>query len=194
MIYKAISFIQRKLNDIVGTATANIGEIIAADADIPREALIIISLVNVEENRISRDPRNYQRSGTDLLLKNPPVHLNLTLLFTAIRKNEMGYDSSLINLQAVIEFFQKQYVFDHANSSDLDPGIEKLILEMVSINMEQLNQLWSVMGGRYQPSVIYKMRMVTIDSVTDKGGGIIKEIESNFYSIEDQDGDSKVII
>jgi hypothetical protein len=47
-------------------------------------------------------------------------------------------------------------------------GIEKLILEMNSLNFDQLNQLWSIIGGKYQPSVVYRMRMVTVDSVTDE--------------------------
>jgi hypothetical protein len=181
MIFQAIRFVQAKLNERVGTIAANIGEIVAETAPMPGQGInIVISLINVEENRISRDPRNYQRSGTDLVLKNPAVHLNLTLLFTAIRRGEAPYDNALVNLQAVIEYFQRQSVFDHTNSSGLDAGIEKLVMEMMSINTEQLNHLWSIMGGRYLPSVVYKMRMVTIDSPGDAGGGIIREIESNF--------------
>lgn len=181
MIFQAISFIQRRLNDRVGTVAASIGEIVAETASMPGQGTdIVLSLINVEENRISRDPRNFQRSGTGLILKNPPVHLNLTLLFTAIRRGDAPYDNALINLQTVIQFFQSQYVFDQTNSNDLDPGIEKLVLEMMTINMEQLNHLWSIMGGRYHPSVVYKMRMVTVDSVSDQDGAIITEIESNF--------------
>ena len=169
MIFQAINFIQRKLNDRVGTVAANIGEIVAETATIPGDgsAGIVLSLVNVEENRISRDPRNYQRAGTSLILKNPAVHLNLTLLFTAIRRNEAAYENALINLQAVVEVCSSINMCSIIPiPQGLDPGIEKLILEMMTVNMEQLNHLWSIMGGRYQPSVVYKMRMVTIDSVT----------------------------
>jgi len=186
MIFQAISFIQQQLNDHVGTVAANIGEIVAETAPMPGQGTnIVLTLINTEENRISRDPRNYQRVGTDLLVKNPPVHLNLTLLFTAIRRGDAPYDNALINLQAVIQFFQRQYVFDHTNSTGLDPGIEKLVLEMMTINLEQLNHLWSIMGGRYFPSVVYKMRMVTIDSVTEQGGGIVREIVGLYNTKED---------
>lgn len=179
MIFESIKFIEQRLTAIHGVA-ANIGEIIALDTGIPpnSEPGIIITLVNIEEDRISRNPINYQRSGMDIHLKNPAINLNLTLLFTAFPK--LSYENALKSLQSVIEFFQKQHVFDHTNSMDLDSGIEKLIIEMISINIEQLNNLWSVMGGRYHPSVLYKMRMVTIDSVTEQEGGIIKEIETNF--------------
>jgi hypothetical protein len=183
MIFQAINCIetQLKLNppDIKAVA-GNIGEIIAGGNANNIDDDIVISLINIEENRISRDPRNYVKSGTDVLLKNPAVHLNLTLLFTAIR-SDAAYGPALQNLQRVIQFFQSKYVFDHSNTPALDPGIEKLILEMVSLNMEQLHQLWAMLGGRYQPSVVYAMRMVTIDSISATTGSIVKEIETNYY-------------
>lgn len=179
MILQAISCIQKQLDPVVHCVTGNIGEIIAGNANINTDPGIVISVISVEENRISRDPRNYIQSGPDLFLRNPAIHLNLTLLFTAIR-SEVAYDSALQNLQKVILFFQGKYVFDHINTSILDAGIEKLILEMVTLNLEQLNHLWSIMGGRYQPSVVYKMRMVTIENVIVDQGIPVKEVILNF--------------
>jgi len=179
MILQAINCIQKQLNPVVHCVTANIGEIIAGNANITTDPDIVISLINIEETRISRDPRNYLKSGPHLFLKNPAVHLNLTLLFTAIR-SETAYDSALQNLQKVILFFQGKYAFDHINTPILDPGIEKLILEMITLNTEQLNHLWSIMGGRYQPSVIYKVRMVTIENISLDEGLPVKEVVLNF--------------
>jgi hypothetical protein len=48
---------------------------------------------------------------------------------------------------------------------------------MISLNLEQLHQLWSMLGGRYHPSVAYRMKMVTIDSITETDGSLIKEIQ-----------------
>ena len=180
MMFSAINLIRTELNsDGIPAEAGNIGEIVAGNA-VNNNADIIVSLINVEENRVSRDPRNYIKSGTELLLKNPPVHLYLTLLFTATRSGD-AYGPALQNLQRVIQFFQGKYVFDHSNTQGMDAGIEKLILEMVSINLEQLNHLWSILGGRYQPSVVYKMRMVTIDSLNGDQGDVIKEIETKYF-------------
>jgi hypothetical protein len=180
MIFPAINLIRTELNsDGISTEVGNIGEIILGNAA-NNNADIIISLINVEENRISRDPRNYLKTGTDILLKNPPVHLYLTLLFTATRSGE-AYGPALQNLQRVIQFFQQQYVFDHTNTPGMDTGIEKLIMEMISINLEQLNHLWAILGSRYQPSVVYKMRMLTIDSVTDVPGNLIRDVETKYF-------------
>lgn len=186
MIFQAIDCIKRELSPAIVTAVAgNIGEILTAGGDSPvNDADIIITLVNIEENRISRDPRNYVHSGTGLLAKNPAIHLNLTLLFTALR-SEAAYGIALQNIQKVIQFFQRKYVFDHSNTPILDPGIEKIILEMVSVNLEQLNQLWVMQGGRYQPSVMYCLRMVTIDSITEQPVAMVQEIQTDYLLKED---------
>jgi Pvc16 N-terminal domain len=186
MIFQAVSCIENELKDFypeLDILAANISDIVAGENSANNDADIIISLINIEENRISRDPRNYLKSGTGILLKNPAVHLNLTLLFTAIKSRTVNaYGSALQSLQQIIQFFQAKYVFDHTNTGDLDSGIEKLVLEMVSINPEQLNHLWSILGGKYYPSVVYKMRMVTIDSVPGTPGDIITEIDTKYFA------------
>ncbi len=186
MIFQAIDIIHKELNNelsllspSVVAEVGNIGEILASNSH-GSEKDIIISLVNIEENRISRDPKNYVRTDTGITMKNPAVHLNLTLLFTSV-KLDTGYQFALQNIQHVIEFFQNKYVFDHTNTLNLDLGIEKLILEMISFNLEQLHQLWSMLGGKYHPSVAYRMRMITIDNASGVPGSLIKEIEANYH-------------
>ena len=177
MIFQACDIIRTEL--IAGgvpSELGNIGEILAGNNH-GADNNIVISLINIEENRISRDPLNYVRNGTAILMKNPAVHLNLTLLFTSVREVG-GYGLALQSIQQTIGFFQNKYVFDHTNTPLLDAGIDKLILEMISFNMEQLQQLWSMLGGKYHPSVAYRIRMITVDSVTNTAGPVIKEIEA----------------
>ena len=181
MIFQVCDIIRTEL--IAGgvpSELGNIGEILAGNNH-GEDNNIIISLINIEENRISRNPQNYVRNGTDILMKNPAVHLNLTLLFTSVREVG-GYGLALQSIQQTIGFFQKKYVFDHTNTPLLDAGIDKLILEMISFNMEQLQQLWSMLGGKYHPSVAYRIRMITVDSVSGAPGSLIREIATNYYS------------
>jgi len=84
----------------------------------------------------------------------------------------------------VIGVFQKKFAFDHSNTPSLDPNIEKLILDMDSLTLQQLHEIWSVLGGRYFPSVVYRMRMVTIDYVSETPGSVIQEIQANYFNIE----------
>jgi hypothetical protein len=48
------------------------------------------------------------------------------------------------------------------------------------MNFEQVNHLWSTLGGKYLPSVLYKMKLVTIaDQDNQIEGGLITEIIMN---------------
>lgn len=179
MIFQATDIIRLELtNGGISAELGNIGEILS-DSSHSAENNIVISLVNLEEEKVSYDPRNFVRNGTGVTYKNPAIHLNLTLLFTSVRDNG-GYGLALQTLQNVIGFFQRKFVFDHSNTPGMDAGIDKLILEMVNLNIEQLQLLWSMLGGKYHPSVLYKMRMITIDSTSEQPGTPITDISIHY--------------
>jgi len=144
---------------------------------------IILSLVNVEEDRLSKNPDNYYKTDDNkVIYKNSPVYLNLYCLFAY---NHSENDSELINnyeealkyISYVVQFFQHRNVFTPLNSPSLDPGIEKLLMELTTLGFEQLNHLWAVLGGKYLPSVLYKMRLVVIDeSLQTASGELIKNV------------------
>lgn len=128
----------------------------------------ILSLVNVEEDRVSKLPNNYVKVGDRIEYRNPKIFLNLYLLFAV---NHATYETSLQYLSMIIQCFQYKNVINHQNSPDsaeakLDPRIDKLIFDLHTLGFEQLNQLWAVLGGKYLPSVVYKMRLVTIEDLT----------------------------
>ena len=183
MIFPAVDIIRQELvNNGVNADIGNISEIINDINNNGVNADIIISLINIEENRISRNPENFVRQNGGIIMKNPAVHLYLTLLFTSVRRAG-GYGLSLQDLQSVIGFFQQKYVFDHANTPALNANIEKLVLDMVSLNLQQLHEIWSVLGGRYFPSVAYRMRMVTIDTIPDIKGPLVLEVEADYFKL-----------
>ena len=103
----------------------------------------------------------------------------IAVLFSAYFKPG-NYTEALRFLSFVIAYFQYKNVFTRANTPQLDAGIDKLIFEMANISPEQLNNIWASLGAKYMPSVVYKMRMVTIDSVTEIPGRLIKDIEQKF--------------
>jgi hypothetical protein len=75
-----------------------------------------------------------------------------------------NYAEALKSISQAISFFQQQTSFDLKNSPGLDPRIEKLILDIENLKIPDLNNLWGLLGGRYLPSVFYKVRMITVDS------------------------------
>lgn len=46
----------------------------------------------------------------------------------------------------------------------MDAGIEKRILDMENLDRRELKNMWGMFGGKYMPSVLYRVRMIAIDS------------------------------
>jgi hypothetical protein len=184
MIFQALDAIKFELTQNgVNADLGNISEIVNDPNNNGVNADVIISLINIEENRISSDQHNYIRKDGGIIMKNPAIHLYLTILITSVRRAG-AYGMSLQDLQNVIGVFQKKFVFDHVNTPTLNANIEKLILDMVSLNLQQLHEIWSVLGGRYFPSVVYRIRMVTIDNLIGDPGPLINQIESNYFIVQ----------
>lgn len=138
---------------------------------------VILSLVNVEEDRVAKQQENFVRTDVSARYKNPQLYLNLYILFSA---NRTGYPDALQHLSYILQFFQFQHVFTPITHPDLDPRIQKLIVDLCTLNFEQVNHLWSTLGGKYIPSVLYKVRQITIDEdITLSESGFIKEVQIN---------------
>lgn len=143
---------------------------------------LILSIVNIEEDRVAKSQENYIKENAIIKYKNPPVPINLTLLFASTHSD---YNQAVMLIEKVISFFQAKFVFTPGNTKEIQEineinsiNIEKLIFEWVNLNFEQVNQLWTTLGGHYMPSVVIKMRMITIDDMNiQKEAPPIKEIE-----------------
>jgi len=143
------------LVDVDGGAPANASNKLAVFlANIERETVVANQGVRAAVAGGDRDP---------VAQTSAAVHLNLMLMFAA---NFAGskYIEALKFISATIAFFQGRTRFDHHNSPDLDPRIERLVLDIENLNVTELANLWGILGGKYVPSVLYRMRMITIDS------------------------------
>jgi hypothetical protein len=76
----------------------------------------------------------------------------------------VNYPEALKFISQTIAFFQGRPVIDHQNTPDLDPRIDKLMLDIENLNAAELSNLWGILRGTYMPSILYRMRMVTIDA------------------------------
>lgn len=146
---------------------------------------LVLSIVNVEEDKVAKSPENYIRENSLIRYKNPAMHLNLTVLFAATHDD---YTTALRQLEKVIRFFQIKNVFTPENTAELNQTntvngffIEKIIFDWVNLNLEQVHQLWTTLGGHYMPSVVFKLRMITIDeNIIQREAKPIKEIDHQF--------------
>ena len=123
---------------------------------------LMLFLVNIERETLAyRDSSRGAGPGRDVV-GSTPAHLNLSVMCAAHFEGA-NYAESLKRIANAIAFFQGRPVFNHQNTPDLDPRINKLTLEIENLDTASLSHLWGVLGGRYLPSVLYKVRMVTVD-------------------------------
>ena len=126
---------------------------------------VILSLVNLEEEKRLKNNGRKVKVGDNVQLSNPPINLNLYLLFSA---SILDYPMALHRLSQVIEFFQGKYVFTVANSpnprvvDDESLADMKLILDIHTLNFEQINDLWGSLGGKQVPFVVYRTRLLEL--------------------------------
>jgi hypothetical protein len=138
---------------------------------------LYLSLVNLEEEITLRNTSHVLKQNNGIRYQEPPVFLNLYLLFSF---RFSSYETSMLRLSQTVELFQNKRVFEASNATDANPfpsALEKLIFDFTNLNIEQLNHLWGVLGGAYLPSVLYKVRMVKIQRDESLAGPAITTIQ-----------------
>lgn len=194
MIFKALEYIRIYLGEQIeitegGTTTMitvnldNVGKVTEPNSQ--DDDRLIISLVNIEEEYTKKNIPAIRKetSSGNVIYQNPPVFLNLYVLFCA---NNSNYDTALTTLSNVISCFQAKNSFTISNTgldaSELnlslqDERIFKIDLELFTLTFEQLNHMWGTLGGKQIPSVMYKMRLVELEKETVQGRGqLINEV------------------
>jgi hypothetical protein len=177
MIFSALEAVTNRLNGFIRARYRNnedlveLSNILEQDGSLTLKETnkLIVSLVNIErEPLLNGYPRHYDKSAGGRKTGAPPLSINLYLIFIALSSGQ-HYPNALKLLSSVIEFFQSNGVLDHQNTPQLDSSIEKLTVEMVNIDIQTLSQLWGALGCKYMPSVVYKVRMLTIDLAEIRG-------------------------
>ncbi len=143
---------------------------------------IVASIVNIEEEAHLKTPENFIRTPTEILYRQPPVWINITCLFSFYSKSSTNYTGIQV-LGQIVQYFQghPKLDMDTVLLGDKFPeGLESVRAEFVNLNFEQANYLWSMFGGRYHPSVVYKFKSLPIlDDDHKPGGPPILETQAN---------------
>lgn len=191
MLFKALNFVTQEFNSylerldktsyslVMGNIALQDGQQGGNNQDI--EDNLVLSLINVEEEKTLKNEPNLKRLGSEVTTQNPPLFLNLYLLFSA---NINDYEEALKFLSLVLQFFQQQKVFTSNDSPGLaQAGIQKMTFEIFDLSFEQTNNLWGVLGSKLIPSILYKVRMITVQASPEIETGIIEQIIVNDNSI-----------
>ncbi len=127
---------------------------------------LVLSVVNIAEDtqptRSSLARQAGVRQSSTQSDYTPPLCLNLSLLISA-NFNTKSYQESLKFISYTIGFFQKNPVYTPSNAPALHGEIDQLDLIMENLDIADWESLWSMMGCRCLPSVMYRVRMLAYD-------------------------------
>lgn len=179
MIHSVLEFLTEELNAFIKLKVGDpVGDRIVLSSVTNETGIIIpdkslgLSLINIEEERTIKEQKTtYLNAVGKVEKRNPELQLNLYVLITANFQNKKANDSSddyvegLKQLGYAISFFQAKNVFTKENSPSLagkDPGLTKIVVDLYSYSFEQLYNFWTVVGAKYLPSVLYKVKTIRI--------------------------------
>ncbi|WP_323789878.1 DUF4255 domain-containing protein [Psychroserpens sp.] len=174
MIEKAIQFTKQAFEQYLKNKMSlhesfvAVNSVIQPDGSLTKSTKnkVILSLINIV--RETSKPFSYRNKRLDTGYSNtvPPEKYNLDVL---VSSNFDDYSESLKFLNEAILFFQINASISSETNSNIPTGIEKLEFELETISYHQMHSLWNAMGAKYQPSVIYKMRLLTLDPNQTRG-------------------------
>src|SRR5690606_1755615 len=106
MIAKALTLILRQLNENIPDFNAGekvvLGNIALAESQDHQSNVngrVVLSLVNIEEESTLKNSLHYLKNNSEVTYRNPPINLNLYLLFSAsFPGNEDAYGLALKRL------------------------------------------------------------------------------------------------
>jgi hypothetical protein len=198
-----INELEKHLADTYGPASVtpqvrlgNIAEGVGNNASntgaVPRD-IISFSMVNIREEKTLKNLSNQKRNDAKLTVvyENPPVFLNFHILVVATHSS---YSNALLMLSRTVRFFQFENVFDqdsvapasmtnNAPSNPLDQlEAFKLIFDLYSPTMEEVNHLWGTLGGKQYPFVLYTLRLLELKFKAEQAeSGLITEVVNQTY-------------
>ena len=138
------------------------------------EKSLFITLVRSEEETSVKQPNAQLRTnaeGNKHYYVNPDVCLNLYILISS----HAEYGLALQQINDTIYYLNS--IYHYQEDSTISDEIKKLSIELQSPTAEQWNSLWQTLGGKVVPSVLYKVRMITISAISsNKEAKLVEEV------------------
>jgi hypothetical protein len=121
-------------------------------------------LFRVSENPFAKN-QDWQPVNVDTL-RYPPLALNLTYVLTPYAENKL--DEQRVFGEAMRVLYENSIIPAAALRGGLENTAEELKVDLCHLTLEQQTQVWNALGQPYRLSVCYEVRMVLIDSVSER--------------------------
>lgn len=98
--------------------------------------------------------------GDHFTMQPAPLYLNPAVLFVA-NFGDGNYATGLDMLSRIIGFFQENPALTAAQLPGLAEGVDRLAFDFVSLDLVQTNYLLGMLGLRYLPCALYRIRTLS---------------------------------
>ena len=124
---------------------------------------IVMTIVNIELERTKSNTGTYEKTDNgDYIKVNAPVLVQVYLMFSAYFTPE-NYLEGVKFITSTIAFFQSRNgILDAQNTPALNGLLERLYCELIPLDFKDLSNVWSLVGSKYIPSVMYKVKTIPI--------------------------------
>ncbi|GFE50681.1 hypothetical protein So717_24340 [Roseobacter cerasinus] len=173
MIDQALQLVRDRLNDhlrirfAVSEDLVSLSPLTDVEGKPAKEARnrLVLFMVNIARDTV---PRQRTARGAAPTLQAQPLHMDVYFMVASGHDVDL-YPEGLKLVSAALMFFQSQPVFTPQSTPDMPQGLSQLTVEVSNMGLEEVGQIWSNLGSRYVPSVMFKMRSVMIDASMTTG-------------------------
>jgi len=93
----------------------------------------------------------------------PPLHLNAFVMFLA-NFTGSNYATGLQMISRAIVYFHQNPLFTPDPLPGLPAGVDNVAMDFVNLDLMQTNDLMAMLGLKYLPSALYRMRNLALTS------------------------------
>lgn len=165
MIDQALNCIVEELNRYLKRrlqSTKNLvlmGPLLDTEGKIPigNQNKLVVSLIKLEPDTTHNT--DFRRTGGSQIIAKSPYYFQLDVLISSLFSD---YKEGLRCLSESSSFLQYKPVFTAENTPSLEPEIEKLSLEPLSLSYQDMHNLWGALGVKHLPAVVFKIRGISL--------------------------------
>lgn len=168
MIGKALQFTSDAIDQFLRNQFSlderkvELNRLVDPDGSVPtlNQNKLVISLINIDKETLQPlNVRSEKLPNGKYADFSMGIRFNLYVMLSA---NFDNYSEGLKFLNAGILFFQVHSFLDRRHYADMPANLGKLEFEIEKMSYVQMHNLWTSMGAKYQPSAIYKMKLITV--------------------------------
>ena len=166
------------IHNIITAISAKANQYIKNKLSIDEDVVIVKSLIDIKgnlnqgiENKISvfllsiEEEKLAKNSSTLKSISNPSINININIMFASYF-TDSNYIESLRYVSLILDFFQRNPIFNHTNTPGLPINVPRLHSEIYNLNMPDTMRLWGAIGTKYVPSCAYRIKQIIFDSDT----------------------------